>query len=67
MPGRRRIWSTADPGHRGQLRRAAAGLRAVIWLTNVIVFGLWYWEFDRGGPVARAHATKLYPDFMFPR
>jgi hypothetical protein len=21
-----------------------------IWLTNVIVFGLWYWEFDRGGP-----------------
>ncbi len=25
-----------------------------IWLTNVIVFGLWYWEFDRGGPVARA-------------
>ena len=26
---------------------------AMIWLTNVIVFGLWYWEFDRGGPVAR--------------
>ena len=25
-----------------------------IWLTNVIVFSLWYWEFDRGGPVARA-------------
>ena len=36
-----------------------------IWLTNVIVFGLWYWEFDRGGPVARAHATKHYPDFLF--
>ena len=29
----------------------------VIWLTNVIVFGMWYWEFDRGGPAARAHAT----------
>jgi hypothetical protein len=40
---------------------------AMIWLTNVIVFGLWYWEFDRGGPVARAHGTKLYPDFMFPQ
>ena len=38
-----------------------------IWLTNVIVFGLWYWEFDRGGPVARAHATKHYPDFLFPQ
>jgi hypothetical protein len=36
-----------------------------IWLTNVIVFGLWYWEFDRGGPVARVHATHLYPDFQF--
>jgi Protein of unknown function (DUF1345) len=38
-----------------------------IWLTNVIVFALWYWEFDRGGPVARALATKPYPDFQFPQ
>jgi hypothetical protein len=38
---------------------------AVIWLTNIIVFGLWYWEFDRGGPVARANATHMYPDFQF--
>ena len=22
----------------------------LIWLTNVIIFGLWYWELDRGGP-----------------
>jgi hypothetical protein len=36
-----------------------------IWLTNIIVFALWYWEFDRGGPVARANATRLYPDFQF--
>ena len=36
-----------------------------IWLTNVIVFALWYWEFDRGGPVARANATRSYPDFQF--
>ena len=38
-----------------------------IWLTNVIVFGLWYWEFDRGGPVARALGTEPYPDFQFPQ
>lgn len=38
-----------------------------IWLTNVIVFGLWYWEFDRGGPVERAAATQPYPDFVFPQ
>jgi uncharacterized membrane protein len=37
----------------------------VIWLTNVIIFALWYWEFDRGGPVARANATRIYPDFQF--
>jgi hypothetical protein len=40
----------------------------VIWLTNVIAFGLWYWEFDRGGPVARALNLKnRYPDFQFPQ
>jgi hypothetical protein len=36
-----------------------------IWLTNVIIFALWYWEFDRGGPVARANADRMYPDFQF--
>jgi uncharacterized membrane protein len=38
---------------------------AAIWLTNIVVFALWYWEFDRGGPVARANATHIYPDFQF--
>jgi uncharacterized membrane protein len=38
---------------------------AAIWGTNVIAFGLWYWELDRGGPVSRAHARKGYPDFLF--
>ena len=36
-----------------------------IWLTNVIVFALWYWEFDRGGPAARANARLKHPDFLF--
>jgi hypothetical protein len=38
-----------------------------IWLTNIIVFGLWYWEFDRGGPAERAAGTRKYPDMMFPQ
>ena len=38
-----------------------------IWVTNVIAFGLWYWEFDRGGPVARAHDIKPNQDFEFPQ
>lgn len=36
-----------------------------IWLTNIIVFSLWYWELDRGGPAARARAVRRHPDFLF--
>ena len=36
-----------------------------IWLTNVIVFGMWYWDLDRGGPAARAKALSDFPDFLF--
>jgi uncharacterized membrane protein len=43
----------------------AAG--GAIWLTNVIVFALWYWELDRKGPAARAAGTMCYPDLMFPQ
>jgi len=38
-----------------------------IWLTNVVVFGLWFWELDRGGPGSRAQARHPYPDFIFPQ
>jgi hypothetical protein len=38
---------------------------AAVWLTNVIAFSLWYWELDRGGPVARMRARRPYPDFVF--
>ncbi len=38
-----------------------------IWLTNVIVFGLWYWELDRGGPAARQEPSHRRPDFLFPQ
>jgi hypothetical protein len=36
-----------------------------IWSTNVLVFALWYWELDRGGPVARACGDAGRPDFLF--
>ncbi|MEU8900467.1 hypothetical protein [Nocardia sp. NPDC048505] len=38
-----------------------------IWTSNVLVFALWFWEFDRGGPAARARADTLVPDFIFPQ
>jgi hypothetical protein len=43
------------------------GAGGAIWLTNVIVFGLVYWELDRGGPAARAVAEHDRPDFLFPQ
>jgi hypothetical protein len=39
-----------------------------VWLTNIIVFGLAFWELDRGGPVARTQEPRenLPPaDFRF--
>lgn len=38
-----------------------------IWLTNVVAFGLWYWELDRGGPARRTQASHPRPDFLFPQ
>jgi len=46
---------------------ALLGSGAAIWGTNVIVFALWYWEFDRGGPVHRLEGRRRYPDLMFPQ
>lgn len=40
---------------------------AVIWLTNIMVFALWYWLLDRGGPASRANARRVHPDFLFPQ
>jgi uncharacterized membrane protein len=40
---------------------------ALVWLTNVIIFGLWYWETDRGGPGVRAAGHDLAPDFLYPQ
>lgn len=47
--------------------RALVIAAASIWLTNVIVFGLWYWELDRGGPARRAGRAGRNPDFLFPQ
>lgn len=41
-----------------------------VWITNVIAFGLLYWDLDRGGPVARgnlARAQLPIADFKFPQ
>ena len=40
---------------------------ALLWLTNVIVFGLLYWSVDAGGPIRRAQHGRKAPDFWFPQ
>jgi uncharacterized membrane protein len=37
----------------------------VLWTTNVLLFGLWYWELDRGGPRVRASESDSSVDFLF--
>jgi uncharacterized membrane protein len=55
------------------LRGGKAGGRPLIysaiaiWVTNVLVFALWYWELDRGGPLARCQPAHREPDFLFPQ
>ncbi|MEO7261608.1 MAG: hypothetical protein ABI047_10195 [Jatrophihabitantaceae bacterium] len=41
-----------------------------VWLTNVLVFALAYWELDRGGPVSRTQIARPrlpIADFRFPQ
>jgi hypothetical protein len=40
---------------------------AEIWVTNVLLFTVWYWQLDRGGPIARRADPLLPPDFLFPQ
>jgi hypothetical protein len=40
---------------------------ATVWATNAITYGLWFWDFDRGGPVTRVGADPPPPDFLFPQ
>lgn len=59
----------------GQVSNNAAvllGSGGAVFLTNIIVFGIWYWETDLGGPFGRAgvderHPKRCFPDFMFPQ
>jgi hypothetical protein len=45
------------------LRSASA-----LWVTNILVFALWYWKLDAGGPLARDHRRgRLESSFLFPQ
>jgi uncharacterized membrane protein len=47
--------------------RALIFAGVLIWLTNFLIFALWYWEMDRGGPGRRSAGHDGPPDFLFPQ
>jgi uncharacterized membrane protein len=53
----------------GSKTQANLLLRAGVhmWVMNVLVFALWYWQLDRGGPLERRTASGREPDFLFPQ
>lgn len=60
------ILQGAEFGDAGELLT----IGAVVWVTTVIAFALWYWHLDCGGPAARAHGSfrdrGILPAFRFP-
>ena len=55
------------PSHKdppGTLLRSATAL----WVTNILVFALWYWKLDAGGPLGRdEHRQYTAGAFLFPQ
>lgn len=39
----------------------------MIWGINILVFAIWYWELDCGGPHARHVKRYTSTDFLFPQ
>jgi uncharacterized membrane protein len=56
------IHLSTDKNAVGLLRDAA-----LLWAFNILVFALWYWEIDGGGPLKRHLAGHQAADFMFPQ
>ncbi|HLY95349.1 MAG TPA: hypothetical protein VKP14_10940 [Gaiellaceae bacterium] len=53
----------------GATANASTLLRAAVhmWTVNILLFGLWYWQLDGGGPLARPTSPMAERDFLFPQ
>jgi uncharacterized membrane protein len=49
--------------HATNLLRSAA----LLWSFNILIFALWYWELDGGGPWKRHLSRHHAADFLFPQ
>ncbi len=55
------------PSHR-ELPKSLLRSALLLWITNVLVFALWYWKLDAGGPLGRDHSRcKVASAFLFPQ
>ncbi len=57
------IFSLPTNTHATNLLRAAG----LLWIFNILIFALWYWEIDGGGPWERHRSGHLAVDFLFPQ
>lgn len=57
------VTTSSDALSGGQLLVTAAA----IWVADAVVFGIWFWELDEGGPAERARSPRKHPDFRFPQ
>jgi hypothetical protein len=53
----------AAEAHASPLLRAAVHM----WVVNVLLFALWFWQLDGGGPEARPQCAPADRDFLFPQ
>ena len=53
----------------GYTNHASLLLRAAVhmWVVNVLLFALWFWQLDGGGPLARPKCAPADRDFLFPQ
>lgn len=57
------ILTLPSQSHATNLLRAAV----VLWCFNILVFALWYWKLDGGGPLQRHLSGHHAADFLFPQ
>lgn len=58
------VSTLAQPGTKGLNLLRAAG---ILWVFNILVFALWYFEIDSGGPLKRHMGPPQATDFLFPQ
>jgi hypothetical protein len=52
---------------KGPQARRLLGDAGALWCANVLIFALWFWETDQGGPHRRREPNPPPPDLLFPQ